>query len=247
MFSNLKEFSIQNNYKITNEGLIDFAKNCSNLLKLNIQDCENISQNCIIEITKIFKNLNSFAFGFFESQYNINNEYFTTMFNNCKNLKSLNISYSNLTVFYFNETSLQSLIFNNLTELSFHFCDLTNENIIEFSKYCSNLQVFIVKHIKKITDKSIIEITKNCKNLNKLNISSCENIKENGFESIALNCKNLKFLYIDYNKYINESIITKIIENCLQLKKINIYRCSKISKEFMLKIKQKCFFINFYY
>jgi hypothetical protein len=65
--------------------------------------------------------------------------------------------------------------------LSFYSCNLTDANIIAFSKYCSNLQVFIVQHIESITDESIIAITKNCNILNKLNIESCENIKNKGF------------------------------------------------------------------
>ena len=54
----------------------------------------------ITEITKILKNLNSVAFGwYYFDQHNINNEYLTTIFKNCKNLKCLDIYDSNVTEF----------------------------------------------------------------------------------------------------------------------------------------------------
>ena len=87
-------------------------KNCSNLLKLNIQDCDSISQDCIIEITKLSKKFNSFFFGNYYSQFNINNEHLITISNNCKNLKSLDIYNSNFTDLVFDETLLKLSIFN---------------------------------------------------------------------------------------------------------------------------------------
>ena len=87
-------------------------------------------------------------------------------FSICKNLKCLAITHSNLKECYFNEILFQSSLFKNLTEFSFETCYLIDENIIAFSKYCSNLQFFSITNIPKLTDKSIIEITKNCKYLN---------------------------------------------------------------------------------
>jgi hypothetical protein len=243
MFLNLQELSIESNKNITDQGLIDFAKNnCSTLLKLNIQYCDEITDIGIIEITKILKHLNSFRVGNLNSFHSDIDESLIAISKNCLNLNVLNI-------LYFNNNNAISTVteLKKLTELYFYCCcRLCDSNVIEMSKYFTNLKVFGIIANKNLTDKSIIAITNNSNNLNTLNIEFCQNITIIGYASIK-NCLKLKFLTIsNYNGYtisnLNfESCLTNIIKTCLRLKELNI---SQLDEYFVKNLKKQNLFIT---
>jgi hypothetical protein len=253
IFLNLQELSIEKNKNITDQGLIDFANNCSTLLKLNIKNCEKITDIGIIDLTKILKCLNSFHFGNYDDNDNITDESLIAISKNCLNLKVLKM-YCCLRITNIGFNALSTTSLKNLIELYFHGCNnLNDSNVMEMSKYFSNLQVLSLNSNQNLTDESIIAITSNCKNLNTIIIDYCQNITNIGFESIT-NCLKLKFLTI-CNHNITESCLRNIIKNCLKLKKLIIcdysdnldkyfIECLKIQNLFIIIIIIIRFIIN---
>jgi hypothetical protein len=243
MFLNLQELSIECNKYITDQGLIVFANNCSTLLKLNIQNCEEITDIGIIEITKILKNLNSFQFGmldYYGNYLNITDESLIAISKNCLNLNVLNITTNDRCelITYIGFNALSTTLLQNLTELYFPHCDKFNDsNVIEMSKYLTNLQVLSIIRNKNLADESIIAITKNCKNLNTLIIEDCKNITNIGFESIK-NCLKLKFITIS-NYNISKLCLINIIIHCLKLKKLIIRDFSDNLDDSFIEILKK--------
>jgi len=237
--TNLHTLNI-NGCKITNEGLYEISHNCPNLKYLDIFGCP-ITNLGVIDLANHCSNLTYFQFGMDES---INNS-IIEIAKKCKKLETLAFAMIRCIT---DDTMIEvARNINSLKELYIrgNKC-ISDIPLIELVRnVSSNLLVLDIQGCKKMTDNLMIEIGNYCSNLTSLFIRDCNGITDLGVISIVNHCLNLKSISIGGGRKcenISDISINEITNRCLYLQHITIcFGCSPITDESIINlIKNSC-------
>jgi F-box/leucine-rich repeat protein 2/20 len=250
----LENISLSCNNNVTDISLIVIANNCKNLKLLDLNKCEKITDNglkaiankclklenidisilnitdfCLIEISKNCFNLKILNIGFFISNNkNITDHGIIAIARNCKFIEVLNLE-GNVDITDFSLTEISNNC-KNLKLINFVRCrQITDVGIIAIANNCFKLEDISLSNNDNVTDLSLIAISKNCLNLKVLNLSKCYKIAEKGIILIAKNCLKVEELNLNGNKKITNFTLFEIAKNCLNLKLLNLDDCTKIT------------------
>ena len=207
----------------TSRGIINVINKLSNLKTLDIS-CNSIFDN--IEKELINKSIEIINIKDMRYQSILWTPILRSL-NNLENLKSINLSFNNLT-----DEDLTMLSNKNLVSLNISNCGkMTNYCINHICNNFKNLKVLNISNNNILKNKFIKLISENLKNLTSLYINNNTNVNFDSIKYICDNLKNLTELELGKcDKLIDESI-KYICDNLKNLTSLNISNCSKLTDE----------------
>lgn len=266
--ANLKELYLINSHSITCESLknipkicsklkalgcetqemddstvMEIAKNCKDLIFLDIGQCIETSFDVMCNIWCELTNLEYLSLRYYST--NDTWENFTPILSNivkhCKKIKVLNLALTDVsdddllllkelpdltsinircTEHIYSQGLINLSEMTKLTELCISCSVQYNENIEMITKNCTQLKLFDISHSDEIDDKTLEIIEQNSPQLESLNLYDCNYITTNGILKI-LNVMNLKILCIPelHTWFFSEKAFKNITHNEYRFKR----------------------------
>jgi len=212
----IRELNLSGNRDITDEGLGALAEGCPLIEKLNLSECSEITDEGIktianfctslisLDLSGCDDNITDDSIKYLATQCSllkyidlafcdeITDSSIIAIADHCRNLKSINIT--NIDNEGIGDESIVKLAenCNELEEVIFEYCLLTNESVLAFAKYCPRLKVINVAEIVNITDEAIIKLAEGCQELELVNVRGCIQITNDSLEKLGDCCPFLK-------------------------------------------------------
>lgn len=187
-------------------------------------------------------------------------ELFITLANNSKNIKHLDLNYSQgLSTNALRE--IGKLV--NLNNLDLGFLENVDKSVVSIiGKKCLQLQNLYLRSCKygtvmldlinlknlksldvennsNIDGNFLLGIAQHCKNLEGLNLSSCFNLSLFDFQHFGV-FNNLKKITLHSMVHINNYVITMIADKCKNLDSISMRYCHNVSDSGVMKLIKNC-------
>ena len=222
-FKKLQHITLNNMDGVTDESIIEIAKNCPELKKIEMElvaVTENglyaLANSCpklekislfgndgggvidygIIAIAEKCPKLREIQLG----QTGVTDESIIKIAENCPKLKRLDI-----------ENVEEDITHEDITDEE---C-ITDKGIIAIAENCPELEHLDIADNMQVTDESIIKIAVNCPKLKYLDVEATK-VKTRGIIEIAKRCPNLEYLEIGGTEVTNRGAI-EIVKNCQNL------------------------------
>ena len=176
---------------LTDNAIRTLLPYCGELTTLNLSGCNKLT---IPAIQAIIKQKCSQLTTLNLSSLNITNASITSITSDCREIKSLNLSWcSELT-----DPAINSIVQNcqNLTSLDLGYCKkLTDASIQSIGEHYPELTSLNLTHCKNLTDASIQALAENCHHLTSLDLSWCNNVTDAAITALAERCTNPISIY----------------------------------------------------
>ncbi|KAL9651196.1 hypothetical protein ABK040_008267 [Willaertia magna] len=231
-FNNLEYLDITGCVHISNVG-IKYLSNSNSKLKLKYLDltfCHQITDEGLKYLSelRVIEDLTLQCCRFITSQG------LTYLVENCKQLKSLNLTgchlfdLSGIT----NNENIELIGLPYLEKLNVMGCKLTNDKclqkLVEWN--CKNLKELVLAFSDLITDDGVILIIKYCKFLTHLNLKRCIQLTDKILFEIKNDLKFIKYLNLTGLRGIT-NLGCSYLKNCIYLKELILNRCTNIDDE----------------
>lgn len=255
--SSLKRLSCSGT-SISDNGFCMLLKNCINLEYLSLDNCNQISDNGILQLgTVLNTKLQVLNLAWC---YKITDRGFTHLIGVYKSLKSVNFSKLGLV-----DTNLKLLASNcsktltvcnldgckQLTEKGFKFlaacqelqelylgnCSITDKSLKSVAKLKSLISLQL-DNGRDITDAGIKYIAKGCTLLRSLTLFKCSHIGDSAIQSLACSATQLKILDLSYLSEITDAALHSLAEHCKELEELNLRSCQKITNDGLKYLSQ---------
>ena len=192
---------------------------CSNLTE--IKDIQNLNTSIVTDMAYMFddcKNLKSLDL----SSFNTNNvSDMSRMFNNCSSLTTLDLSNFNT-----NNVSNMSRMFYNCSSLTtLNLNSINTNNVSDMSSmfnYCSSLTTLNLSNFNTAKVKDMQNMFWGCKALESLDLSSFNTEKIETMCGMFNTCENLSLLDISSFNTKNVSDMSSMFGNCLKLTTLDL-------------------------
>ena len=192
---------------------------CSNLTE--IKDIQNLNTSIVTDMAYMFddcKNLKSLDL----SSFNTNNvSDMSRMFNNCSSLTTLDLSNFNT-----NKVSNMSRMFYNCSSLTtLNLNSINTNNVSDMSSmfnYCSSLTTLNLSNFNTAKVKDMQNMFWGCKALESLDLSSFNTEKIETMCGMFNTCENLSLLDISSFNTKNVSDMSSMFGNCLKLTTLDL-------------------------
>nr|CAB3245099.1 F-box/LRR-repeat protein 17 [Phallusia mammillata] len=188
---------------VDDEVLIRSAKYSNNVISAELQGCNKITEQGLLEFSKLCPNLEKIAL------------------NGCT---STGISESTMIAFVKNCTKLTSLHLSSI--------GMNDICLFTFAKYLKNLQFLDLNHNSKVTNRGMIAVIKDCKNLTKIKINDNDMITDDLLLILGereRTEKRLETLHIALTKITGKGI--RMLPPMRCLKSLDIGRVTKVTSE----------------
>jgi len=217
---------------ITDKGLKELAKHCSNLTSLDLSYCDKITDDGVKALAPSLGNLTSLDL---RSTNIIEDEGLKLLTKSCSNLTRLNINWCceftaegivAVAPYLCNQTDLdlgKKITDDGLVALVPHLGDLTDLQFYE----------------AKITDEGLMAVAPALRNLIRLEFYGCENITGEGLVTLAENCKNLIHLSLEYCENITDEGLRELAPYLGRLYSFNLSDCSRTTDEGLKSIVKR--------
>ena len=186
------------------EGSKNYSGNVRNIIRLNLVNLQNIQETYIAETMNYFPNLKTLNL----SGSNISNYTINKTSESCKKLESVDlVGCKNVT-----DESIIRLCKSckKLKRLNLAGCSITNESVVAIAIDCTNLEYLNLRSCRNITGKAVIEILSNNPKINFLGLSRCGLSNDSIVEIIRHSKRDLSALKAHYSRYFNESEVDVI-------------------------------------
>jgi len=194
-------------------GIGSFVKNCQNIKHLTVMSTESEDDN--------ESNNNDD-----DKSWNLNDDLFLSFLERTDlELESLvlcgfeNITSSGLKQFLDSfASSLKSL---DLSELP----AVTDEIIKGLADICQNIEDVCFSHCK-LTDEGVKVFCSKCKSLQSLNISGCQEISDDSIVTLSTECTSLKRVQLSWCVKLTETSLGALVTNCQNLTSVDMSQCA---------------------
>lgn len=203
---------------ITDTGILDFSRLCTNLVLIDIMNCTPLSEKSILYISRYSKNL----------KYLITNilycgEIFLSLGIGCPLLKEVDIvrfinnyPICQLIDIYQSLETIDLYDYNKLESIEFN-----DSHLIRIAENFTNIKR-IVLYSDDITDIGITELAKNCAKLTEIYLSGCKNIRDKSIEMISEYCPNIRILELNNCSFISNVSLFYIASKLEFLEKLHL-------------------------
>lgn len=258
---NLIKIDLSGNHFITDKSLIALSSNCALLREIAVQDCAFITENGITFVIRYSPELRSISaseirlpsieVGFKESfiyaealcvidfsNSCVRDEMLYSIVEACLPLNKLTLAHCH--GFTFAGISLlltkyQSLSLLNLEGVSF----LTDQNILELSKFLSMLTSINLSQCSKLTNSTFFTLMSKCHLLNEVKMEST-NLGEEDFTLDVVVNPRLNSLNLAQNGKLGDATVKNFVAFCPNLQLLNLSSCSKVTGEGVVEIFKRC-------
>jgi len=203
---------------ITDDGILDFSRKCTNLVLIDILNCTSLSEKSILYISQYSKNL----------KYLITNilycgEIFVSLGIGCPLLREVdlvrfinNYPISQLVDVFQSLETIDLYEYNKLESIEFN-----DFHLIRIAENFTNIKRIVLLS-DDITDISITELAKNCAKLTEIYLSGCKNIRDKSIEMITEYCPNIRVLELNNCSFISNVSLFYIASKLEFLEKLHL-------------------------
>jgi F-box/leucine-rich repeat protein 2/20 len=258
---NLIKINLSGNSFIHDKSLMVLSSNCASLREIAVQDCAFITQSALAFVISCTRELRSISaseiwlpfkdvgfeqsFVYAKALCDINlstsfvaDELLYSIAEACLPLNKLTLAHCD--GFTFAGISLllakyQCLSLLNLEGASF----LTDQNIVELSKFFSMLTSINLSLCPKLTNSTFFTIMKRCHFLNEVKMERT-NVGEEDFAADIVVNHRVKSLNLARNCKLGDGSVKKFAAVCPNLQQLNLSSCSKVTGESVVEIFKRC-------
>jgi len=220
----LTTLSLATYWKIKDSDLAIVMTTCTNIEKLDLSNCYNITDEGLSHVLQKGSHLTSLNISFLS-------QILGTCFSS-HNLKSL--TYFNMThCKHIDDKALEQFLIHieKLQSLHLRRCKgITELGIFFIAQNCRFLQTLDVADCSHVQfDKCLKYLASSCRELTGLNMSFCTRTSKTGFYDLSLGQQNFKSLNLSYCLQITDSIIRHFTLSIGGLQYLSLRGCSKIT------------------
>lgn len=203
--------------KITDQELQFIAPLCSNLEKLDLTLCHEITAEGLKAVIKHCLNLQSLKLDW--SQIAIEH-LIPLLAKGCPKLNSLHLSHMGKKKI--SDEQLQQLVqgCSNLKTLYIDGNEITDQGIKAIAQYCPNLSVLILNEATNLTDEGIKALAQGCPHLTAFGLHHCRNLTREGLSELGKECSKLEWIDLSGCIEIAETDVALLVKRCPQLKQV---------------------------
>lgn len=177
----------------------------------------------------------------FEKNSNVTDGIFTSIVQNCLDLKSVIINDCNR----MSDVSIASLseLAKNLQSLSLQDNYLSDESLMSVAKNCNKLLKLSLIDCSLISDKSMIAVSEYCHALQTLFLHDCDAITDYGLLAIASSCPELRHVHFKLPP-LGDRVVAVIAKTCRNLQTFNVNNSKNITDKSISYLSSKCRDVN---
>ena len=156
----------------------------------------------------------------------------------CPNLVSLRLNECNIT-----DESLFALSQNcsQLLSLNLKYSDaITDAGVVALSQGCCQLRTINLSDCDKVTDNGVIALAQGCPQLTSLYLTSCEDITDAGVIALAQGCPRLSSFALTTSEHITDASIIALAQACPKLAHVNLACCLNITTRSVIALAYEC-------
>ena len=156
----------------------------------------------------------------------------------CPNLTSLRLNECNIT-----DESLFALSQNcsQLLSLNLKYSDeITDAGVVALSQGCHQLRNIDLSDCDNITDNGVIALAQGCPQLTSLYLTSCEDITDAAVIALAQGCPRLLSFELTTSEHITDASIIALAQACPKLTHVNLSCCLKITTKSVIALAYEC-------
>ncbi|CAG8617112.1 7807_t:CDS:1 [Ambispora leptoticha] len=233
----IKHLDFSDIYYIVQDFLIqDLAKSCTKLQTLIIDSPRQLSDNGVVAIATFCTKLLHLEL---RRCTRITDDSMSLLVENCRCLSVLNLeNCPRITDITF--TKLAKHCGTRLISLNFtNSLAITDESLLEISKYCYNMRDLGLANCRSITDVGVSSLS-SLTSMQNLSISHCENVTDESLKMLGKSCAELKCLDVTGCRNITEVGVKCLIDGCKKLKLLRISeQYGMLSRGFLKSIEFK--------
>lgn len=194
-------------------GIGSFVKNCQNIKHLTVMSTESEDDN--------ESNNNDD-----DKSWNLNDDLFLSFLERTDlELESLVLcGFENITsggLKQFLDSFASSLKSLDLSELP----AVTDEIITGLADICQNIEDVCFSHCK-LTDEGVKVFCSKCRSLQSLNISGCQEISDDSIVTLSTECTSLKRVQLSWCVKLTETSLGALVTNCQNLTSVDMSQCA---------------------
>lgn len=230
------------------------AKFCPYLLRLNLPNAEVVIDGGIIQLAKNCTQLQCLNF----CNTPVGDAAAEALAQSCPQLQYINLDGTNVTdagiiVLAKSCSQLEAIILNecavtntsiievakgcpHLQYLGLINTEVTDAGIIEIAMRCPQLRYFQSQN--NCTDAGVIALALGCPNLQHVELN-CSNVSDLGIIVVARNCSNLQDLELDSTQVSDVSLI-EVAKSLPQLQSLSLYQCQGVTDASIDKVQKSC-------
>ncbi|KAF5196540.1 Ein3-binding f-box protein [Thalictrum thalictroides] len=227
----LRALSLWNVPSIGDEGLIEIAKGCNKLEKLDLCQCP-ISDKSLFAIANNCPNLSQITI---ESCPMIGNEGLQAIGKCCLNLQSIAIKDCPL-VGDQGLTSLLSSASYTLKRVRLQALDITDISLAVVGHYGRAIDDLVLTGLQKVSEKGFW-VMGNAQGLQKLKvftITSCRGVTDLALEAVGKGCPNLKQLCLRKCSFLSDNGMAAFAKTVASLENLQLEECNRITQSGVL-------------
>jgi len=223
---NLTSLNLQGCENLTDEDLRQFAESSPDLIFLDLCKCVKITDNGIKALTSERANLTGINLAECSEITNSGLNMIAIRYEQL--LSSLNIKGCNQITD--GGISLVARYCTELTNINFGGCNISVGAFAQLIQNCPKLTQIALQGCIGITDTGLTNLSRFCPNLTSLNLSECSRITGAAFATLVQSCQNLSTLKL-HKCDVTDDWFSNTFCNCSSLTKLDLTGCSGISDE----------------
>ncbi|KAF9613481.1 hypothetical protein IFM89_008328 [Coptis chinensis] len=223
----LKTLSLWNVSSICDEGLIEIAKGCSKLEKLDLCQCP-ISNKGLLAIAENCPNLSTLTL---EGCSSIGNEGLQAIGKSCLNLQSLSIKDCPLV----GDQGIGSLVSSasyTLKKVKLQALDITDLSLAVVGHYGRAITDLVLMGLQKVSEKGfwVMGNAHGLQQVKLFTITSCRGVTDIALEAVGKGCPNLKQLCLRKCSFLSDCGMVAFAKTAASLESLQLEECNRISQ-----------------
>lgn len=244
----LRKLNVAGCRRISDEGLVEVAKNCTRLKELNVRQCDKLTDASIRAVTHNCLELEVLNL---EEIYSASHRIFlfdqegdgrgVVEKNLVKKVKDVNLTscsgLSDLAVghLFHRAKQLRAITLSSCTGISDQALAWMLEDMLDKSKGGECLEHVDVSYCPQLSANAIRQLVVQCPSLTSLNLSGCVHLTDTNLIEIISSCEKLVRLEVGFCRELSDRVVLAIAQQ-LSLEELNLARCVKITDESLLEI-----------
>lgn len=176
----------------------------------------------------------------FEKNCNVTDGIFTSIVQNCLDLKTVSINDCNR----MSDVSIVSMseMAKNLQILVLRENYLSDESLMSVAKNCNKLLKLSLIDCSSISDKSMKAVAEYCHALQTLFLHDCDAITDKGLLAIANSCPELR--HVNFKLPVGDRVVAAIAKTCRNLLSFHVINSNKVTDNSISYLTSRCRGVN---
>ncbi|PRP85823.1 hypothetical protein PROFUN_06015 [Planoprotostelium fungivorum] len=248
-------------YKMTNDVLHALTKNCPKLKKLNLQRCEQITDEAMLTLSQ-FEDLATLNL----QETKVSDKSLKDLFVGLVSLQKLNISnckgvnYDPLEILSRYQVTMESLSMQwsskfvlpsinsivrhercSLQKVDFRECkQITDDFIVTLASFCPSLEELWLDSCIKLTDQSVIRVSQYC-NIRALRLTGVFRVTDTSIMHLAVHNPGLQVLALGKCYKVTDASVIKIAKFCKNIRVLQLQGCQSITDAAVMHLSHNSF------